>query len=47
MQKRLLRLYKNQHTDEDKFFNILNKMYSQMKHMENHKYLQPKTSRTF
>lgn len=39
MQKRLLRFYKNQNTDEDKFLNILNKMYSQMKNMENHKYL--------
>ena len=39
MQKRLLRFYKNQDTDEDKFCNILNKMYSQMKHMEHHKYL--------
>lgn len=47
LQKRVLRFYRGQPTDEEKFVNLLSKLYSQMKSMEGHKYLEPKSSRTF
>jgi uncharacterized protein with von Willebrand factor type A (vWA) domain len=44
LQKRLIKFYQNEPTDEDKFISILTKLHSQMKNMENSKYLEPKTS---
>lgn len=44
LQKRLIKFYQNEPTDEDKFISILAKLHSQMKNMENSKYLEPKTS---
>ena len=46
LQKRVLKFYNNEHTDEDKFVNSLAKLYTQMKSMETHKYLPPKNSAT-
>lgn len=39
LQRRLLKFYKGQQADEEKFLFILSKLHSQMKSMESHKYL--------
>ena len=39
LQKRLLKFYRNEKADENKFLSALCKIHAQMKSMENHKYL--------
>lgn len=46
-QKRLMKFYKGERADEEKFVSALSKIHSQMKSMETHKYLEPKSSHTF
>ena len=47
LQKRLLKFYNRQEADESKFVDVLQHLHSQMHKMEEHKYLEPKTSRSF
>ena len=47
LQKRIIKFYQNQYADEEKFLNLVCKLHHQMKVMENHKYLEPKSSCTF
>lgn len=44
LQKRIMKFYKREETDEEKFLAILSQIYSQMHTMEKNKYLEPKTS---
>lgn len=47
LQKRVLKFYQEQPADEEKFISMLTKIHNQMKHMEAHKYLEPKSSSSF
>ena len=47
LQKRIIKFYSNEKADEEKFMTILSKLHLQMKNMETHKYLEPKSSNTF
>lgn len=47
LQKRIIKFYQGEHADEDKFLSMLLKINNQMKSMEAHKYLEPKSSQAF
>lgn len=47
LQKRILRLYRCEQTDEAKFGSTLRKIHGSMHKMESHKYLEPKLSTAF
>ena len=44
LQKRIMKFYKKEEADEEKFLSILSHIYSQLHGMEKAKYLEPKTS---
>ena len=44
LQKRILKFYTNEKTDEYKFSSLVQKIYLQIKQMEKAKYLDPKCS---
>ncbi len=44
LQRRIVKFYKNEEADEEKFIGLVMKIHQQLKSMENNKYLEPKTS---
>jgi hypothetical protein len=44
LQKRVLKIYTKEHTDEEKFREAILKLHHHLKAMEKHKYLEPKSS---
>jgi len=44
LQRRIIKFYKNEDADEEKFMSLVMKIYGQLKSMENNKYLDPKSS---
>jgi hypothetical protein len=46
LQKRIIKFYRNEEADEERFVALVLKIHHQLKNMEPHKYLEPKTSNT-
>ena len=46
LQKRVCKFYQGEPADDDKFISMLVKLHHQMRGMETHKYLEPKSSHT-
>ena len=44
LQKRIIKFYKNEEADEERFISLVIKIHNQLRSMENNKYLEPKTS---
>ena len=46
LQRRIIKFYKNEEADEEKFISLVLKIHHQLRSMENNKYLEPKTSQS-
>jgi hypothetical protein len=47
MQKRIVKFYNGENSDDSMFFNVIKRLFNAMRKMEKYKYLEPKLSESF